>query len=113
MAAQIHSGMKNFFLDATLTRDVVVVGSPDVQDFDPPAPTTVDYTCKAIVEDYAAKYRLEGLIQANDRKLLVLANSLSVTPTTGDRLTIRSQTFHVIMVGVDPALAVWELQGRA
>lgn len=112
LAAQIYKGMKALFLDATLTRDTIPTTSPDYDPQDPPAPTSTSYTCKAIVEKYAERMRLEGLVNQKDRKVLILANSLSVTPRVNDRVTISGVTFLVMLVETDPATAVWTLQGR-
>lgn len=112
LATSIYKAMKGLFIDATLTRDTASTNSPDVDRFDPPAPTSTNYACKAIVETYREQFRLDGLVQANDRRVLILANSLSVTPTVNDRVTIRGIVFTVIAVETDPALAVYTCQGR-
>lgn len=110
LARTIGSAMRGLFMDAVLTRDVVP-SSPAYDPFDPPAPVPVEYSCKAIVENYADKFRLEGLIAANERKVLILATSLSVRPRPQDRITIRGITFTVVDVKTDPAEAVWECRG--
>lgn len=112
LATAIYKGMKALFLDATLTRDTVSTNSPDVDRFDPPAPTSTDYTCKAIVDTYSEKFRMDGLVKANDRRVLILANSIGVVPAVNDRVTIRGVTFTVVAVETDPALAVYTCQGR-
>jgi hypothetical protein len=109
LARTIGSAMRSLFLDATLLRDVPAVAT---EAFDPPAPTEAIYTCKAIVEGYAERFRLDGTVSAGDRKVLILATSLSVTPAAGDRVMIRGITFTIIEVGTDPAQAVWECKGR-
>lgn len=110
LARQVGSAFRSLFLDATLTRDVVP-DSPTYDPFDPPAPVATEYACKAIVEAYADKFRLEGLVQANERKVLILATSLSVRPRPQDRVTIRGITFTITDVKTDPAEAVWECKG--
>lgn len=112
LATAIYKGMKGLFLDATLTKDTASSNSPDIDSFDPPAPTLTDYACKAIVETYAERYRVDGTVKANERKVLILANSLSVTPAVNDRVAIRGVTFTIGEVATDPALAVWECKGR-
>lgn len=106
LARTIGSAMSFLFLNATLRRDVA---GTIVDPADPPAPTEATYSCKAIVEDYAERYKLEGLVKDNQRKVLILASTLSVTPTVGDRITIRNVTYGVNSVASDPALATWEL----
>lgn len=110
LAKQVGKAFSKLFMAATLTRDVVP-SSPAYDAFDPPAPVPVDYPCKAVVENYADKFRLEGLVQTNERKVLILATSLSVRPQPNDRVTIRGITFTVVDVKTDPAESVWELRG--
>jgi hypothetical protein len=112
LAAVIHKATKGLFLNATLTRDVAGTPSPDTEDFDPVAPTEVEYDCKAIHESYAERYRLDGPVKQSDRKVLILAQSLAVTPIEGDLITIRSETFTIIEISSDPALACWECKAR-
>ena len=109
LAAQIYSGMKNLFLDATYTVDVP---GTIVDPADPPAPTATNYSCKAIVEKYSDYYSKNGLVGDGDRKVLILANSLSVRPVPNSRVTVGTTIFTVINVDTDPATAVWTLQGR-
>lgn len=110
IARQVGAAFNALFLPATLTRDAVP-SSPAYEPFDPPAPVSVEYSCRAIVEAYSDKFRLEGLVQANERKVLILATSLSVRPQPQDRVTIRGITFTVVDVKTDPAEAVWECKG--
>lgn len=109
LAAQIYAGMRNLFLDATYTVDVPNTGSDPA---DPPAPTPTDYPCKSMVEKYSDYYTKNGLVQDGDRKVLILANSLSVQPVANARLTIRGITFTLTKIETDPAQAVWECTGR-
>ena len=121
IASAVNSAFGSIFYAATLIRETVPT-SPPSDAWDPTPTVEVTYTCKAIVESYARQYRggraqdnnvVGGLVDQNDRKLLVLANSLSVTPQAGDRVTLRSATYTVIEVAIDPAMAVWELRGRS
>jgi len=109
LAKTIGNAMASRFLDAVLTRDVPNVGADPA---DPVPPTPTQYPCKAIVEAYSQYLRANGLVGANDRKVLILANSLGLRPKAGDRVTIKGITFRVIEVGTDPAEAVWECKGQ-
>lgn len=109
LAKTVGSAFKTLFLEAVLTRDIPQ-DSPDPADPLPPVPTPFD--CKAIVEKYSDYYRTNGLVDAKDRKVLILAASLEVTPEPGDRITIQNITFTIQNVSTDPATAVWECQGR-
>lgn len=114
LATTIYRAMKNLFIDATLLRDATGSTSPTATDFDPSpgAITTTEYPCLAVVENYSAMLRKDGIIQANDRKVIILNKGLSVTPVAGDRITVRGITFTIQEVAADPALATWECRGR-
>lgn len=117
-AKTLGNAMASFFLDATLTRDVQGVGSDPA---DPPAPTQETYSCKAIEENYSAGLYADGLVDASDVSILILANSLSVDPQPLDRITIRDRTLTVVPAGTagmkaiqsDPARATWSCRCRA
>lgn len=109
LARQIGRAASSIFLPATLVRDVpgVIVDAAD-----PPAPTQATYPCKAIVEVYSERYRLDGLVKQNERKVIILATTLSVRPAVGDRVTISGITFTLAEVSTDPAEAAWECKGQ-
>lgn len=109
LARTVGAAMAGLFLPATLTRATPGVGGDA---FDPPAPTAASYPCRAIVEAYSDYFRKGGLVDAKDRKVLILANSLGVRPAADDKVTISGVTFAIIEVKTDPAEAVWECQGR-
>jgi len=74
--------------------------------------TTTDYAGKGFIEDYTDKERLEGGVPETDRKILLLADSVNTEPSPQDRITVRGQTYQVIMGKTDPAQAVYVLQVR-
>jgi hypothetical protein len=100
---QIGKGFSGIFLAATLTRDGATTGPA----YDPIKGTPASYSCKAVVDTYSDYLQSTGLVSANDRQVLILAESLSVMPAPMDRITIRNATFTISKVDTDPALAVW------
>ena len=117
LAQTIANAASFIFLDATLTRDVQGTATDPA---DPPAPTQVSYSCKAIEDTYSAGQRANGLVTADDVKILILAKTLAVSPLSGDRITIRGITRQVVPMGTsglpgvqsDPARATWECRTR-
>lgn len=111
LAKAIGKGLKGLFYDATLTRTTTTDGPA----WDPGSgtTTTTDYPCKAI-EDSFSKYDLaNSLIQAGDVKVIVLATTLEVEPTTADKITTRGVARSIVSVERDPARATWTCQCRA
>lgn len=111
IADAIFQAFREHFRDATLIRATASGSSPDIA-FDPPAPTETEFSCKALVTKYSAMLRAEGVIDANDRKVLILANSITATPKPPDRVTIGGTTFTLKEVDIDPANAVWVCRGK-
>lgn len=62
--------------------------------------TTTTYSLVAVVLDYsmAIKSKADSLVKVNDRKVLVAAKDLAVTPTTNDLITIGGVDYTVIAV---------------
>jgi len=128
IAATINSALGSIFLDADLVRTVPAAVQTDKLD---PTPATYRYSCKAIHERYGASLIRDGLVQTDDVRVLILANSLKVWGTTedvsdaiqprpGDRITIRHRTFVIVPAGTggqpavdgDAARAVWDCRCR-
>lgn len=68
-----------------------------------------NYACRGFVEEDAKRYIDLGLVQRGDRVITLLQPSLSVTPSDGDKVTIRSVVSTVQSVAQDPAEATWIL----
>lgn len=114
LARIVANAGSQFFFDAVLTRDAIP-DSPAYEEFDPPAPVPVLYTCKALDTEYSAGLRAQGLVGAKDVEVTILATTLSVEPQPGDRITVRGATFTIVpansgrqkAVQGDPARATW------
>lgn len=78
-------------------------------------PTETAYPCKGIVSDYAVGQINGFLIQAGDRKVLLVGKSIAggtVEPKPSDRVTIEGRTYSVVGVTRDPAAATYECHVR-
>lgn len=103
------------FRDAVLTR----AGAPTGPTYDPTPGAPVIYACKALHDTWSAYYRVNGLVQASDQRVLVLATTLATTPQLGDTIAFEGMTLRVVSdgggqpgVSSDPAFAVWVLRCR-
>lgn len=104
------------FKDATLAKTTT---TPAVTPYDPPTTSTTAYSCKALRDTFGATWLAGGLVDAEDVKVLILADTLSVTPEAGDRITIGADTWTIVPAGggkaavsTDPATACWECRAR-
>jgi|GEM_PF-5456665 len=116
LAKTLGKALSSTFLPATLARSTIAAGP---NDWTPGAETVVSYTCRAIHEEWGSEWLAGGLVDASERKILILANSLSVRPEIGDRITIRAETFTIVpadsgkpAVESDPALAIWTCRAK-
>ena len=76
----------------------------------PGAPTS--HPCKALVDDYSDMRRATAGIPAHDRKIIILAASLSVAPAGGHTINAEGRDWQIVALTRDPAGATYELQGR-
>jgi hypothetical protein len=119
LARTIGAAFNTLFLDATLTRSTSGDG-PNA--WTPGTVTATDYACKAIHEAWSTGLLAQGLVEADDVKVLILASSLSIEPAPGDVITIRGEQFTIVPAGggkamkpavsTDPAKAAWEIRAR-
>jgi hypothetical protein len=112
LAATLNVALKDIFFDAVLLRQTVVQTTPAFDPADPPAPTPVSYSCKALRDKYTIFEMSNSGILQGDSKIMILANSLGTTPIENDVITIQGASFTVISFDIDPANAVWVIQGR-
>lgn len=100
-----NSALSPFMLDVTVTQ----VAEGDYVPGTGRTNTETDYSCRGFVEDDAKRYIDLGLVQRGDRVITILQGSLSITPSDGDKVTIRSVESTVQSVSQDPAQATWML----
>jgi hypothetical protein len=59
--------------------------------------TATDYSLRGVLED-VNKREVNELIQANDKRLILAAADLAVTPNTADRVVISTVSHQIIRV---------------
>lgn len=106
----VNSALSGIMLDLTIRRQEG--GSYDPKTFsDTNSPQT--YSAKGMIEDYDDELIDGSLITEKDRKILILAESLSIEPETSDEIIDPDgNEFSIVRVKSDPAGATWEIQGR-
>jgi hypothetical protein len=112
LAQTIGKAMGGLFYECSLIRETPGSTSPPYSPWAPGPSTTVDYPCKGMVDTFSAYERTNTLIAAGDVKVLVLAATLDIAPTTADKVSIRGTEYAIVDVSTDPATAVWTLQCR-
>lgn len=77
-------------------------------------PDEATASARGIIDDYAAGLVDGSLIQKDDRRVLLLAETISggAIPKPNDSVTIEDVTYRVIRVQRDPAAATYTLQVR-
>jgi hypothetical protein len=97
-------------LAITLTRTTAGSGGDP---WNPPTGTTTTYQCSGFTDSYRDAERVGTLIEATDRKVIVIGATLLTTPEVSDTVNIQGEPLNVMSVLTDPARALWELQCRA
>jgi hypothetical protein len=59
--------------------------------------TATDYALRGVLQD-VNKREVNELVQAGDKRLLIAANDLSITPSTVDRVVIGTVSHQIIRV---------------
>lgn len=103
LARTIGKALKSTFIDAVLERDGPTTGP----DYDPVPGAPVTFACKVVPDEFSDYFRAQGLVNANESKVIILASTLATEPTPGDRITFRDKTFTLIDAKPDPAIATW------
>jgi hypothetical protein len=81
-----------------------------------PTQSTTDYACTLVVTNYTVTQINGTLIQANDRRVFVSTDGLTITPTPADVLIVGGVTLAVINVmplKPDGTVVMYEIQARA
>lgn len=71
-----------------------------------------EHSCKALVDDYSDFRRSALGIPGKDRKIIILAASVAVSPAVGHTIRAEGRDWSIISLTRDPAAATWEVQGR-
>ena len=109
LARQIGHALKPLMLPLTLRRTTQGAYDPITDTY---ATVTTDYGCSGYVDAYSRDYEAKNLALPSDRKVVILATSLAVTPDLADHLVIDGEVFTVHHITRDPAAATWTLQAR-
>lgn len=116
IAGILHQNLSPGLLPGRLYAQNTAVRDPDNPTAGPIESTPTLHTFKGIVNNYTDNEVDNNLILREDRKILIIANSLSpaITPETGMSVQVDGSpgTFIIIRVKRDPASATYLCQGR-
>jgi hypothetical protein len=101
--------LEEFGMAATIRR-LANTGDP----YDP-TQTATDTACTVVVTDYAHSEKDGTRIQVKDRKVLVAAGSLAITPTPADRFVLGGISYEIVAVSpLEPGgtVVMYEMQVR-
>lgn len=78
-------------------------------------PTTTNHACKGFLDKLRKSHIENTLVEEGDQMIALVGDSIAggAVPTPGDRITIRSNTYNIIVVDVDPADALYECVSRS
>ena len=73
----------------------------------------VRHACRGWVESFSRFEVTRSLVEATDRKVVVLADTLAVQPSETGRVVVDGESLSIASVRSDPARATWGIQARA
>ena len=106
IAAIFGKVFAGLYLPATLRRQVRTEtdgGSVTVE--------TELHACRAQIDAVTEAMRQAPGYTATDQRILILADTLDVAPTTDDEITVGGREWGIASVASDPAQSYWELRG--
>jgi hypothetical protein len=115
---ELAEALSDALTNAGLPLDVIVTRTtttdPNNTPWDPSddVVTTTDYPCSGWPDAYTADELANTLIQSTDIKVFIIVSTLAIVPTPADTVSVRDETYQIISVTSDPALAFWQLQAR-
>jgi hypothetical protein len=71
------------------------------------------HSCRGFVDTFSRFEIAQSLVEANDRKVVIAADTLDVEPTERGRVVVGGETLSIVSVRSDPLGAAWEVQARA
>lgn len=109
LATNLASGL----LPATLTKVIAQIRTPGALTAGV-NPESADYPCRGLIEDYNETLMSLTQINVGDKRIMLLGGTLpsTIVPSTGDYITIESNSYTIISVQRDPAAATYTCQAR-
>lgn len=107
----VGNALSGIFLDFTLIKTAITEPTPG----EPVEGAETEYSCKAAVMNFNYMELKDEAVRAEDRKILILANSITVCPEIGDELVLSGETRRyeiVSRVKKDAAGATFICHGR-
>jgi len=114
IAGIIDAAISPGLLAATLTKVTAGTRTPG-QLTGGTNPTTVNYSCRGMIDSKNRRNRDGELIRDGMERILLIGNSISggaVAPEIGDRVTIEGRSFRVEVLDRDPAGATFTMECR-
>ena len=71
------------------------------------------HSCRGYADRFDRITVANSTVLASDLKVVILAETLAVEPTTSGRVVVDGKTLSIMDVRSDPAGATWEIQARA
>ena len=106
LSAVLNRAFAGIYLPATLH----VSGSGYDEAGNPTAGTDTDYDCRAMIDDISEVARAQAGYTERERRIMVLADSVAVVPTTNDSITVKGERYAIMGVNSDPAESYYSMR---
>ena len=106
LSAVFNRAFAGIYLPATLH----VSGSGYDDAGNPTAGADIDYDCRAMIDDMSEVARAQAGYTERERRIMVLADSVDVVPTTNDSVTVKGERYAIMDVNSDPAESYYSMR---
>ena len=104
----VHDALARYGKDVTVSRKQKGDYDPDTDSYSQTTQQTT--TGKGFLVDYHDKMRREGVVDMNDRKLIVLSEGMDFKPSVGDVVTYEGYDYQVKDVKTDHSRSAYTMQ---
>ena len=105
LASIFNAAFAGIYLPATLHKSELTY-----DDAGNPTGTDSDYPCRAMIDDMSEVARAQAGYTEKERRVLMLAASCAVDPTTNDAITIKGERYAIMDVNSDPAESYYSMR---
>ena len=105
LSAIFNAAFEGIYLPATLHKGTIAYDEAGN-----PTSTGTDYPCRAMIDDMSEVARGQAGYTEKERRIMVLADSLDVEPTTSDEITVKGERYAVMDVNSDPAESYYSMR---
>ena len=105
LASIFNAAFAGIYLPATLHKNELAYDEAGN-----PTGSGTDYECRAMIDDMSEVARAQAGYTEKDSRIIMLAESCEVDPTTNDSITVKGERYAIMDVNTDPAESYYSMR---